>query len=48
LGVHVAINLIADPDWDHERFRIVREWCVEQPEIVNITSTRLTLEPQAG
>src|SRR5207237_37255 len=37
LGVHVAINLIADPDWDHERFRIVREWCLEQPEIVNIS-----------
>lgn len=37
LGVHVAINLIADPDWDHERFRVVREWCVEQPEIVNIS-----------
>src|ERR1700726_102680 len=37
LGVHVAINLIADPDWDHERFRIVREWCLEQPEIINIS-----------
>lgn len=37
LGVHIAINLIADPDWDHERFRAVREWCVEQPEIVNIS-----------
>jgi hopanoid C-3 methylase HpnR len=37
LGVHIAINLIADPDWDHERFRVVREWCVEQPEIVNIS-----------
>jgi hopanoid C-3 methylase len=37
LGVHVAINLIADPDWDRERFRIVRDWCVEQPEIVNIS-----------
>jgi len=37
LGVHIAINLIADPDWDHERFRIVREWCVEQPEVVNIS-----------
>src|SRR3954451_19054461 len=37
LGVHIAINLIADPDWDHERFRIVREWCLEQPEIVNIS-----------
>jgi hopanoid C-3 methylase HpnR len=37
LGVHIAINLIADPDWDHDRFRVVREWCVEQPEIVNIS-----------
>ncbi len=37
LGIRIAINLIADPDWDHERFRIVREWCVEQPEIVNIS-----------
>jgi magnesium-protoporphyrin IX monomethyl ester (oxidative) cyclase len=37
LGLHIAINLIADPDWDRERFRIVREWCVEQPEIVNIS-----------
>ena len=37
LGIHVAINLIADPDWDHERFRVVREWCLEQPEIINIS-----------
>ncbi|HKS89536.1 MAG TPA: hopanoid C-3 methylase HpnR [Stellaceae bacterium] len=37
LGIHLAINLIADPDWDRERFRIVREWCVEQPDIVNIS-----------
>ncbi len=37
LGIHIAINLIADPDWDHERFRIVREWCLEQPEIINIS-----------
>jgi hopanoid C-3 methylase len=37
LGIQLAINLIADPDWDHERFRIVREWCLEQPEIINIS-----------
>ena len=37
LGIMVAINLIADPDWDHERFRIVREWGVELPEVVNIS-----------
>ena len=37
LGINVAINLIADPDWDHDRFRIVRQWCLEIPEIVNIS-----------
>lgn len=37
LGIQVAINIIADPDWDKERFRIVREWCMEIPEIVNIS-----------
>ena len=37
LGIDLAINLIADPDWDRERFRVLREWCLEQPEIVNIS-----------
>ncbi|MCC6889632.1 MAG: hopanoid C-3 methylase HpnR [Hyphomicrobiales bacterium] len=37
LGVSVAINLIADPDWDEKRFATVREWCLEVPEIVNIS-----------
>ena len=37
LGIAVAINMIADPDWDEERFRVVREWCLEVPEIVNIS-----------
>lgn len=37
LGIQVAINIIADPDWDEERFRVVREWCMEVPEIVNIS-----------
>ena len=37
LGLIVAINLIADPDWDHERFRIVREWGLEIPEVVNLS-----------
>jgi hopanoid C-3 methylase len=37
LGIMIAINLIADPDWDHERFRIVREWGLEQPEVINIS-----------
>ena len=33
----MAINLIADPDWDEERFAVIREWCLEVPEIVNIS-----------
>jgi hopanoid C-3 methylase len=33
----VAINIIADPEWDRERFRVVREWCMEIPEVVNIS-----------
>lgn len=37
LGISVAINLIADPDWDRRRFEIVRQWCLEIPEIVNIS-----------
>ena len=37
LGVNVAINLIADPDWDHERFKIVRDWCLEMPDVINIS-----------
>jgi hopanoid C-3 methylase HpnR len=37
LGVTVAINIIADPDWDEDRFRAIREWCLEIPEIVNIS-----------
>ncbi|HJU16529.1 MAG TPA: hopanoid C-3 methylase HpnR [Stellaceae bacterium] len=37
LGMTVAINLIADPDWDRERFRVVREWGAELPEIVNLS-----------
>lgn len=37
LGIAVAINLIADPDWDKERFEIVRQWCLEVPEHVNLT-----------
>lgn len=37
LGVTVAINIIADPDWDEERFRVIREWCLGIPEIVNIS-----------
>lgn len=37
LGITVAINIIADPDWDKERFETIRQWCLEIPEIVNIS-----------
>ena len=37
LGIAVAVNIIADPDWDEARFRIIREWALSVPEIVNIT-----------
>ena len=37
LGMAVAINIIADPSWDAERFKVIREWCMEVPEIVNIS-----------
>lgn len=37
LGLSVAVNLIADPDWDERRFAIVREWASSVPEIVHLT-----------
>ena len=37
LGLIVAINLIADPDWDHDRFRAVRDWGLDIPEVVNLS-----------
>jgi hopanoid C-3 methylase len=37
IGITVAVNLIADPDWDEERFRLVRDWALSVPEIVHLT-----------
>ena len=37
LDIVAAINLIADPSWDHERFEVVRQFCEEIPEIVNLS-----------
>jgi magnesium-protoporphyrin IX monomethyl ester (oxidative) cyclase len=37
LGVTVAVNIIADPDWDEQRFAAVREWALSVPEIVHLT-----------
>ncbi|MGH7859862.1 MAG: hopanoid C-3 methylase HpnR, partial [Candidatus Binatia bacterium] len=37
IGFTVAINLIADPDWDERGFELIREWATEIPEIVHLT-----------
>ncbi len=37
LGVTVAINLIVDPQWDEEQFRVMREFALAVPEIVHLT-----------
>ena len=37
LDITVAVNIIADPSWDRERFKVVRDWCLEIPEVVNIS-----------
>src|SRR5919198_2960985 len=37
LGFTVAVNIIADPDWDERRFALVREWALSVPEIVHLT-----------
>jgi len=37
LDLDVAVNIIVDPDWDEQRFAIVREWALSVPEIVHLT-----------
>jgi hopanoid C-3 methylase HpnR len=37
LGIMVAINIIADPSWDRRQFEVIRQWCLDIPEIVNIS-----------
>lgn len=37
LDICVAVNIIADPDWDKERFEVLRQWCLEVPDIVNVS-----------
>ncbi len=37
LDLTVAVNIIADPDWDERRFAVVREWALSVPEIVHLT-----------
>jgi hopanoid C-3 methylase HpnR len=37
LGIMVAVNIIADPDWDEARFKVIRDWALSVPDIVNLT-----------
>jgi magnesium-protoporphyrin IX monomethyl ester (oxidative) cyclase len=37
LGITVAINLIVDPQWDEQQFRLVRQFALSVPEIVHLT-----------
>jgi hopanoid C-3 methylase len=37
LGLVVAVNIIADCDWDERRFAVVREWAMTVPEVVHLT-----------
>jgi len=37
LGFAAAINIIADPDWDEQRFAVIREWALSVPEVVHLT-----------
>ena len=37
LGVSVAINIIVDPSWSMDQFKMLREWASDVPEIVNVT-----------
>jgi hopanoid C-3 methylase HpnR len=39
LDLTVAVNIIADPDWDEQRFAMIREWALSVPEIVHLTVT---------
>jgi magnesium-protoporphyrin IX monomethyl ester (oxidative) cyclase len=48
LGFAVAINIIADPDWDERRFAIVREWATSVPEIVHLTAVRALARGQTN
>lgn len=37
IGLSVAINIIADPDWGEEQFKTIRDWAMSVPEIVHLT-----------
>ena len=48
LGVTVAINLIADPSWDRDRFRVIREWCRRSLRLLTSASTPRIRAPRVG
>lgn len=37
LRLTVAVNIIADCNWDERQFEVVREWAMTVPEIVHLT-----------
>jgi hopanoid C-3 methylase HpnR len=37
LDITVAVNIIADTSWDRDQFETIRQWCLEIPEVVNIS-----------
>ena len=37
MGINVAINLIVDPAWDAEQFRVARDFALSVPDIVHLT-----------
>jgi len=37
IGIRAAVNIIADPSWDEDRFETVRQWALQVPEIVHLT-----------
>ena len=48
MGLSVAINIIADPDWDEARFAFVREWARASPRSSTSPFRRLTRAPRPG
>ena len=37
MGIVVAVNIIADPDWDERQFATIRDWALSVPEVVHLT-----------
>jgi hypothetical protein len=37
MGLIIAVNIIIDPSWDRDRFRVLREWSKGIHELVNLS-----------